>query len=120
MIIVNGFQLLTIITKHSILDVAATLDPPLLIHLLLKNIWLLVHLLPNGKELILFQSRRRMISKYYQTINQYLFCVFAIKFLKNLLSKNFSNLLRTKTCYLNINRVSVQVIHICINYLQSP
>ena len=29
-IIVNGFQLLTIITKCSILDVAAVLDPPLL------------------------------------------------------------------------------------------
>ena len=28
-IIVNGFQPLTIITKHSILDVAAVLDPPL-------------------------------------------------------------------------------------------
>ena len=28
-IIVNGFQLLTIITKRSILDVAAVLDPPL-------------------------------------------------------------------------------------------
>ena len=28
-IIVNGFQLLTIITKCSILDVAAILDPPL-------------------------------------------------------------------------------------------
>ena len=28
-IIVNGFQLLTIITKRSILDVAAALDPPL-------------------------------------------------------------------------------------------
>ena len=31
MIILNGFHLLTIITKHSILDVAAVLDPPLLI-----------------------------------------------------------------------------------------
>ena len=30
MIIVNGLQLLTIITKHSILDVAAALDPPLM------------------------------------------------------------------------------------------
>ena len=30
-IIVNGFQPLTIITKRSILDVAAVLDPPLLI-----------------------------------------------------------------------------------------
>ena len=29
-IIVNGFQPLTIITKHSILDVAAVLDPPLI------------------------------------------------------------------------------------------
>ena len=29
-IIVNGFQLLNIITKHSILDVAAVLDSPLL------------------------------------------------------------------------------------------
>ena len=28
-IIVNGFQPLTIITKHSILDDAAALDPPL-------------------------------------------------------------------------------------------
>ena len=28
-IIANGFQPLTIITKHSILDVAAALDPPL-------------------------------------------------------------------------------------------
>ena len=28
-IIVNSFQPLTIITKHSILDVAAALDPPL-------------------------------------------------------------------------------------------
>ena len=32
-IIVNGFQPLTIITKHSILDVAATRDPPLKIEL---------------------------------------------------------------------------------------
>ena len=28
-LIVNGFQLLTIITRQSILDVAAALDPPL-------------------------------------------------------------------------------------------
>ena len=32
-IIVNGFQPLTIITTHSILDVAAALDPPLFIFL---------------------------------------------------------------------------------------
>ena len=29
-IIVNGFQLLTIITKRSIMDVTAALDPPLM------------------------------------------------------------------------------------------
>ena len=31
MIIVNGWKLLTIITKRSILDVAAALDPPLMV-----------------------------------------------------------------------------------------
>ena len=31
-IIVNGWKPLTIITKRSILDVAAALDPPLLLH----------------------------------------------------------------------------------------
>ena len=35
-IVVNGFKLLTIITKHSILDVAAALDPPLLCYHSLK------------------------------------------------------------------------------------
>ena len=35
-IIVNGFQPLTIITKRSILDVAAALDPPLLHRFTLK------------------------------------------------------------------------------------
>ena len=29
-VIVNGWKLLTIITKHSILDVAAALNPPLI------------------------------------------------------------------------------------------
>ena len=36
-IIVNGFQPLTIVTKHSILDVAAVLDPPLVYRKLLYN-----------------------------------------------------------------------------------
>ena len=35
-IIVNGFQPLTIITKHSILDVAAALDLPLCFHEIFK------------------------------------------------------------------------------------
>ena len=40
-VIFNGFQPLTIITKHSIFDVAAVLDPPLTshnIHELIENI----------------------------------------------------------------------------------
>ena len=37
MIIVNGFQPLTIITKHSILDAAAALDPPLICDCLKKE-----------------------------------------------------------------------------------
>ena len=37
-IIVNGFQPLTIITKRSILDVAAALDPPLLLMQLCKTV----------------------------------------------------------------------------------
>ena len=42
MIIVNSFQPLTIITKHSILDVAAALDPPLSIIALLQE-WELIN-----------------------------------------------------------------------------
>ena len=37
MIIVNGFQMLTIITKSSILDNAAVLDPPLALKLDLSH-----------------------------------------------------------------------------------
>ena len=37
-IIVNGWKPLTIITKHSILDVAAVLDPPLDYAFFLKNL----------------------------------------------------------------------------------
>ena len=37
MIIVNGFQLLTIITKRSSLDVAAVLDPPLVTRSILET-----------------------------------------------------------------------------------
>ena len=36
-IIVNGFQPLTIITKHSTLDVAAALDPSLFVVLIFSN-----------------------------------------------------------------------------------
>ena len=38
MTIVNGFQPLTIITKHSILDVAAVLDPPLQLNVSPKSL----------------------------------------------------------------------------------
>ena len=56
-IIVNGFQWLTIITNCSILDVAAALDPPVLIarnmYLLLiaRNIYLLDYL-NNGEKIL--------------------------------------------------------------------
>ena len=33
---VNGWKLLTIITKHSILDVVAALDPPLMIRTFIR------------------------------------------------------------------------------------
>ena len=42
-----------------------------------KTLWLLAHFLPNGKEQILFHSMRRMIKKWYQTIDQYLLCLYA-------------------------------------------
>ena len=37
-IIVNGFQSLTIITKRSILDVAAALDPPLVLYAFISKL----------------------------------------------------------------------------------
>ena len=56
----------------------------------------MVRLLPSGKEQILFQSIRRMIMKQYQTIDQYLFWLYAVKCLKSKFSMNFSIFLRTK------------------------
>ena len=41
------------------------------------------------------------------------------KIFEKLISMNFSSFLRTKICYLNINRVFVRVIHVFINYLKS-
>ena len=38
-IIVNGYKPLTVITKHSILDVAAVLDPPLVRDSWVYSIW---------------------------------------------------------------------------------
>ena len=83
------------------------------------TLWLLVHLLANGKEQIMFQFIRRMINKQYKTIDQYLFYTYTVKVLKSLFLMNFSHFLRTKICYLNINRFFAQVIHVFINHLQS-
>ena len=47
-----------------------------------KTLWLLVHLLPNGKEQILFQSIKRMTNKY-QIIDQHLFYLYTVKLLKS-------------------------------------
>ena len=63
-----------------------------------KTLWLLVHLLPNGKEQMLFQSIRGMVNKGYQTIDQYLLCLYAVKFLKNVFLTNFLSFLRTHIC----------------------
>ena len=52
-IIVNGFQPLTIITKRSILDVAAALDPPLStneLNTLNGNIIAIINKLKNQRE----------------------------------------------------------------------
>ena len=53
--VVNGFQPLTIITKHSILDVVAALDPPLII-------WPSIHV---GKILSILLSFVFFIWRYY-------------------------------------------------------
>ena len=49
MIIVNSFQSLTIITKRSILDIAAALDPPLV--LIKPSIFLKISVPSNSTEL---------------------------------------------------------------------
>ena len=56
-IIVNGWKPLTIVTKHSILDAAAALDPPLVLHLgreaMLSAWYILFYCMPDhGKEFI--------------------------------------------------------------------
>ena len=43
--------------------------------------------------------------KYYQTANQYLFCLYAAKCLKSLSLMNFSNFRKIKMCCLSINQV---------------
>ena len=51
MIIDNGWKSLAIITKHSILDVAAAIDPPLELSGALKNIaYAVTHLLLSSAE----------------------------------------------------------------------
>ena len=50
MVIVNGFQSLTIITKHSNLDVAAVLDPPMINVPLMNSIYLIFCSLENPKR----------------------------------------------------------------------
>ena len=91
---------------------------PLLLYF--RSLWLLVHLLPNGKEQMLLQSIRWMINKFFQVIYQYIFCLCAINFLKSLFSTHFSSFLWTKICYLNINWVFTRMIHVLsTSYLQS-
>ena len=63
-IIVNGFQPLTIITKRSVLDVAAVLDPPLasvIIHLTM--IVLILVCSSNKKKKVILQIKLRIVLK---------------------------------------------------------
>ena len=85
-IIVNGFQALTIITKCSILDVTAVLDPPLPMPALRKVS--LIHLSKvsfdgglKGQEIVknnfvIDHLYDLVISKYYSFIAHLLFTVF--------------------------------------------
>ena len=65
-IIVNGFQPLTIIAKYSILDVVAVLDPPLIIaNFSILDVWRImdtslgdVDEKSSSKKLSLFQAKR--------------------------------------------------------------
>ena len=61
MIIVNCFQPLTIITKSTILDVAAVLDPPLVIVIPVFNVVLISdkdeNAINTGKHFVLFYFR---------------------------------------------------------------
>ena len=63
-IIVNGFQPLTIITKRSILDVAAVLDPPLNTKVL--NIWKY-----KKVKLVLAVFASTCLSSYYIVLNKF-------------------------------------------------
>ena len=66
-IIVNGFQPLTIITKRSILDVAAALDPPLLLllfHFTFLFWW------AHGWEWTLWQTVNIIATKHFATIRE--------------------------------------------------
>ena len=61
MIIVNDFQPLTIITKRSILDVAAVLDPPLSPYeVILEN---------SGKSTMTLTPYRSLYIEIYETLN---------------------------------------------------
>ena len=69
-IIVNGWKPLTIVTKHSILDAAATLDPPLVLHLgreaMLSAWYILFYCMPDhGKEFIAKIKRLQSKIKKY-------------------------------------------------------
>ena len=75
LIIVNGWKPLTIITKHSILDVAEALDPPLLLkviynkwkYLNLSNIsWCKRFLLVGDQQFLLF-----ILLFYWESIEQF-------------------------------------------------
>ena len=85
-IIVNGFQPLTIITKRSILDVAAVLDPPLSINSEIQKI--------KSKKVIVNTDKTRLFTRSKKDGSQ--------RMILNL--KNFNKF----TCYRHFETKSIQ------------
>ena len=72
--------------------------------------WKRANIVPIHKK-----NDKQIVSNYRPLLLLPIYC----KIFEKLISMNFSSFLRTKICYLNINRVFVRVIHVFINYLQS-
>ena len=94
-IIVNGFQPLTIITKHSILDVAAVLDPPLSILFALTLACEGAVLHRNIALSILVLSTKKLYSSFLKKVFLFQKICFKVKVLK---SFKISSGCHIKTC----------------------
>ena len=82
MIIVNGWKLLTIITKSSILDIASVLDPPLSVKLLddREQLTSITAALRDMREEFFLEISLECVSRKYKTIGS--FCANLTNFLE--------------------------------------